>query len=211
MTALAANQNVEAQPRGRNVYDLAAATQVWAGGLVGANAAGLLVPWDDTAANQFIGLCLENALEPTKDVAPVNDEGFIVKNVPVASAVQASVQAEVFCTTDNVLTDLVVAGVATSRGIGRIIRFRTASDCDVEIYSAAEWAAGRQVLDPIASLTDSSGGTGSDTLAAIDVAMVAVGGSGMSTAQEAEYNATMTVVRNAIASLAAKVNAILAS
>ena len=63
--------------------------------------------------------------------------------------------------------------------------------------------------DPIAAtvttLTDSSGGTANDTVEAIDVTMVAVGGSGMSTAQETEYNATMTAIRNNFADLAAKI------
>ena len=141
MTALAANQNVEAMPLGRNVYDLLATQQVWAGGLVGLTAAGFLIPWDNVATSVFTGICLENALEPTQDVAPVNDEGFILKNVPIASAVQGSVGLDVHCTTDNPLDDLVLDAGATSRAIGRIIRFRSAADCDIEVYSAIAWQA----------------------------------------------------------------------
>lgn len=211
MAALTANQNVETAPRGRNVYDLASAQQVWAGGLCGKNVAGFLIPWDNVAATQFVGLVLEDALEgaATQDVAPVHDEGFLIKNIPIASAVQGSVGLEVHCTTDNPLEDCVLAGAAVSRGIGRIIRFRSSSDCDIEVYSAAEWSARSGALDSIVALTDSSGGTGSDTLAALDVAMVAIDGSGMTAAQEAEYNGTMVVIRNALSSLSDKINEVL--
>ena len=168
MTALTGNRNLDYDPRGRNVYDLASAQQVWAGGLVGLNAAGFLIDWDNAAATQFVGVCAENALEgpTTQDVAPIHDGGGILKHIPVASAVQGSVGLEIFCTTDNVLTDCVLAAGAVSRGFGRIIRFRSNTDCDIEIYSAAEWSAGRGQLDSIASITDNSTGTGTDTIAA---------------------------------------------
>jgi len=150
MTALAANNNVDAMPRGRNVYDLVGSAQVWAGSLVGIVAAsGLMQAWADTATDIFVGIALENALEgaqignsPTRtvDVVPVNDEGFIKKNIPVASAAQTDVGKEVYCTTDNIEADCVLDAGATSRAIGRIIRWRSAADVDVEIYSAAEWS-----------------------------------------------------------------------
>lgn len=57
-----------------------------------------------------------------------------------------------------------------------------------------------------ATLTDSTGGSVNTTLALVDVTMVAVGGSGMSTAQESEYNATMVVLRDSIADLGSMVN-----
>lgn len=167
MTALTGNRNLDYDPRGRNVYDLASAQQVWAGGLVGLNAAGFLIDWDNAAATQFVGVCAENAFEgpTTQDVAPIHDGGGILKHIPVASAVQSSVGLEIFCTTDNVLTDCVLAAGAVSRGFGRIIRFRSNTNCDIEIYSAAEWSAGRGQLDSIASITDNTTGAGTDTLA----------------------------------------------
>ena len=141
MTALAANQNVEAMPLGRNVYDLLATQQVWAGGLCGFDVGGFLIPWDDDAASVFVGLTLESALEPVQDVASVHDEGFIKKNIPIASAVQGSVGLEVYCTTDNIEENCVLDAGATSRAIGTIIRFSSAADCDVQVYSHAQWQA----------------------------------------------------------------------
>lgn len=140
MTALAASRVLPTAPRGRLPYDLLATQQVWGGGLVGVTAAGFLIPWDNIATSIFIGVCLEDALEPTQDVAKVDDSGTVVKNIPVASAVQGSVGLEVYCTTDNVMTDCVLNAAATSRAIGRIARWRSATDCDIELYSAAEWA-----------------------------------------------------------------------
>ena len=66
---------------------------------------------------------------------------MIIKHIPIASAVQGSVGLEVYSTTDNVLADCVLDGGATSRGIGIIIRFVSAADCDIQLYSHAEWSA----------------------------------------------------------------------
>lgn len=60
-----------------------------------------------------------------------------------------------------------------------------------------------------AALTDNSGGSANTTLAAIDASMIAVGGSGMTTAQESEYDTTMGVIADNFADLAAQVNALI--
>jgi len=142
MAALAAGTVIPWSPRGRNVFDLVGSAQVYAGSLVCIVAAsGLMQAWADTATDIFLGICLEDALEPTQDVAPVNDEGVIIKGIPVASAAQTDVGKEVYCPTDNILTDAVLDAGASSRAIGRIIRWVSATDVDVEIYSASEWSA----------------------------------------------------------------------
>ncbi len=141
MTALASNRVLPTFPKDRNVYDLLAAQQVWGGSLVGLTAAGFLVPWDNVATTVFVGVCLEDALEPTFDVGKVDDSGTIVKNIPIASAAQTNVGDQVHCTTDNILTDAVLDGGATSRGVGTIIRFRSATDCDIQLYSHSEFQA----------------------------------------------------------------------
>ena len=143
MTALAAARTLENFATGRNVYDLQVTTQVWAGGLVGLNAGGFLIPWANVNTTVFIGVCLVSALEVVGvvDVAAVNDEGMIIKHVPIASAVQGSVGLECYSETDNVLTDLELDSGVTSRAIGRIIRFLSNTDCDIQLYSAQEWMA----------------------------------------------------------------------
>ena len=141
MTALANSVTVPSRNRGRNVYDLLATQQVRAGGLIGLTAAGFAVPWDNVATTTFLGMCLEDALEPADDVCKVNDEGLIITNIPIASGLQTSVGAEVFCTTDNVLTDCALT--ATSLSIGVILRFRSAADMDIQLYTPTEWLAKR--------------------------------------------------------------------
>ena len=139
MAALASNSVLPTAPKGRNVYDLLATQQVFGGGLVGLTAAGFLIPWDNVATTVFVGVVLEDALEPTEDVGKVDDSGTVVRNIPIASAVQGSVGLQVHCTTDNIQTDAVLDAGATSRGVGTIIRFRSASDCDIRLYSHAEF------------------------------------------------------------------------
>jgi hypothetical protein len=118
---------------------------IYAGGLVGINASGFAVPWDDVATTQLAGLATKNSTSVSgaspKTRAHVDCSGPIVKNIPVASAVQGSVGLQVHCTTDNVQTDCVLDAGATSRGIGVIIRFGSASDCDIKLYSIGEWFA----------------------------------------------------------------------
>jgi len=60
----------------------------------------------------------------------------------------------------------------------------------------------------VTSLTDSTGGTASGTLAAISNALTGVDGTGSNAAPLAGVNTQLGVIRNAIASLAAKVNAL---
>lgn len=61
---------------------------------------------------------------------------------------------------------------------------------------------------PVTSLTDSTGGTASATLAALAVTVTGVDGAGSNAASKADVDARLVVIRNALASLAAKVNAL---
>lgn len=142
MTALATDVTVPHRLPGRSVWTLNVGDEVFAGGLVGQDADGLLIPWDDAAASVFVGIALEGvAQSSTLLTAPVNDAGAIITNIPIASGTQTTVGLRVHCTTDNVLTDCVLDAGATSRGIGIIIRFRSAGDMDIQLYSHAVWQA----------------------------------------------------------------------
>jgi len=147
MATLLADRVLETHPTGRNVYDILTTAEIKAGGLVGLSVAtGELMEWGNVATDDFIGVALEGAQGATATPAgsdttcPVNDEGFIVKNIPIASAAQTDVGLEVYCTTDNILVDAVLDAASTSRAIGRIIRWRSAADCDVELYSATAFS-----------------------------------------------------------------------
>jgi hypothetical protein len=58
----------------------------------------------------------------------------------------------------------------------------------------------------VTALTDSTGGTASDTLAAISNTLTGVDGTASNAAPLAGVNTQLGILRNAIASLAAKVN-----
>ena len=60
----------------------------------------------------------------------------------------------------------------------------------------------------VTSLTDSTGGTASGTLAALPVTVTGVDGTGSNAASKADVDALAAAYRNAFASLAAKVNAL---
>jgi hypothetical protein len=60
----------------------------------------------------------------------------------------------------------------------------------------------------VTSLTDSTGGTASGTLAALAVTVTGVDGTADNAASKADVDARLVVIRNALASLAAKVNAL---
>jgi hypothetical protein len=79
-------------------------------------------------------------------------------------------------------------------------------DEDGEILASIGGAAAA-----VAVLTDSSGGTAGATLAAQSVALTGVDGSGDNAAPLAGVNTQLGIIRNSIASLAAKVNALIAA
>lgn len=118
---------------------------VYVNGLVGFNAAGFAVPWDDAAATMFGGVATKNSTSVAgaspKTRAHLDISGKIIRGIPVASAVQGSIGDQVYCTTDNVAVDCVLDAAATSRGIGVIIRWGSATDVDIKLYSLGEWFA----------------------------------------------------------------------
>ena len=121
------------------------ADTIYSGGLVAISSAGFAVPWANSATDLFAGLATADSTSVSgaspKTRAQVDISGVIVRGIPIASAVQASVGIQVHCTTDNVRVDAVLDAGATSLGIGVIIRFGTASDCDIKLYSMGEWFA----------------------------------------------------------------------
>jgi hypothetical protein len=71
-----------------------------------------------------------------------------------------------------------------------------------------EAAPNASALTALGALTDNSGGTASTTLAAIDDELTGVDGTADNAAPLAGVNAELTKIANAIASLAAQINAL---
>lgn len=70
-------------------------------------------------------------------------------------------------------------------------------------------APGATAFADVTELTDNSGGTPSATLAAIDDALTGVDGTGSNAAPLAGVNTQLGILANAVASLAAQVNALI--
>lgn len=112
---------------------------------------GYLNHWDETG--KFLGIVtggVDRAKDgvltgETSDSPPVegfvDESGVTLMHMAVAGTVtQADVGALVYCADSNpanfTKTD------TTNPPVGRIKRFRSASDCDVELFTPAEWLAG---------------------------------------------------------------------
>lgn len=130
--------------RGRARFTVANTVQLYAGSIVGTNAAGYAALWADTAGHQFAGIALEAALGDTSASPPVevmlDTSGPIVEDVAVASAVQGSVNSLVYCTTDN-LADCTLSAGTNVEAIGYVHRFKSAGVADVCLFTPTEHLA----------------------------------------------------------------------
>lgn len=142
MAALsAAVTTQESRPRaGRSSYVVVSGDTVYAGGLVGTNAAGFLVPWADTAGNKFVGVALQTIVGDGSLECRVNENGDFLSGATVASAVQASVNSLVYCETDNP-ADLDLSASTNVGPVGIVSRFISAGVADVVLFTPTEHEA----------------------------------------------------------------------
>jgi hypothetical protein len=99
--------------------------------------------------------------------------------------------------------DTFVLTASTNSFIGRVVRFVKAG------VGIVAFDANRAGLGGTAELTDNTGGTPSDTLAAISDTLTGVDGTDSNAAPLAGVNTQLGIIKDAIASLAAKQNEIL--
>lgn len=147
-----ANRTVhQTRPRaGAGSYPIADGVTIPEGALVQMQS-GYLNHWDETG--QFIGIIVGGddrlgagvLTGETSDTPPpegrVDESGVTLMHMPVAGSVtQANVGALVYCADSDpanfTITD------TTNPPVGRLVRFRSVSDCDVELFTPAEWLAG---------------------------------------------------------------------
>lgn len=145
MTNLSGSLIVKTRPRGRTAVVVKDATQLYAGALVGvADADGLLDNWNNTATTRFLGVLLESVLGNTSAspavTGKVDTSGVILQHVAVAGTpTQAKVGEPVFCADGNPAGLTMTA--TTSPAIGLLTFYRSASDCDVTLFTPEEAAA----------------------------------------------------------------------
>jgi hypothetical protein len=123
------------------------ATELFAGSLVGIDAAGFLTSWADTAGHEFQGILLEgvtgDATPATGQEVPegrVNTRGDTLKGATVASAVQGSVNSLVYASTDNP-ADFVLTATLNVGAVGWVSRFVSAGVADVTLFTPSEHLA----------------------------------------------------------------------
>lgn len=181
MTTLAADTARTYELGEKNHIGIIAADIVYEGAAVGENGSGYGRPL--VAGDPFLGFAVDKVdnaagLAGAKNVE-VHRNGRI--QLAVASLAITDIGQPVYASDD----DTFVLTESTNSYIGRVTRFVSAG------VGIVEFDAAKGSLGNVTELTDSSGGTPADTIAAIG----------------ASYS--QTEVQNAVASLAAKVNTLL--
>ena len=178
MTTLALNTPRPYELGDFNEIPVIAADIIFEGAAVGDDTNGHARPLQ--AGDHFLGFAqkkADNSTGAAEDIkVEVRSKGLI--QIPVTSAAITDVGADVYASDD----DTFVLTQSTNTRIGYVHRFVSAGVC-VVAFDANKSA--------VVELTDSSGGSASDTIAAIG----------------ASYS--QTEVQNAVASLAAKINYLL--
>ena len=134
----------ETSPRaGSDVYLVKDATTLYAGELVATDANGLLDHWNGaTAALRFCGVLQQTVTGDTSagTVGIVDTSGATLKHVAVTGGAQATVNSLVYSADGNIATGLTTSAT-TAGAIGILKFYRSASDCDVELFTPAEHEA----------------------------------------------------------------------
>jgi hypothetical protein len=139
------------QPRsGTGAYPIADGVTIYEGQLVQLES-GYLNHWDETG--KFLGVLTggqDRAIDgvllgETADTPPpegfVDESGVTLMHVAVAGTVtQADVGVLVYCADSNPAN--LTKTDTTNPPVGRLKRFRSATDCDVELFTPMEWLAG---------------------------------------------------------------------
>lgn len=112
---------------------------------------GYLNHWDETG--KFLGVLIGGddrardgvILGETSDTPPtegrVDESGVTLMHVAVAGTpTQADVGALIYCADSNPAN--LTKTDTTNPPVGRLKRFRSTSDCDVELFTPTEWLAG---------------------------------------------------------------------
>lgn len=116
---------------------------IYAGALVGLNAAGYLDRWVDQAGHTFLGVALQTVTGATSAAQPpeaiVDVSGVTLRDVPIAGTfVQADVNSIIHCASDNA-ADAKKAANTNTKGIGWASRFASAGVGDITLFTPEEY------------------------------------------------------------------------
>lgn len=156
MADLAAHTIIKTRPRaGRDSFVIADTITLYVGALVGLEG-GYLNHWADGANDVFMGVVLGGddrgkdgiLLGETSDVPPpearVNTEGVVLMHLDSVAAQTTLSEANlgdlVYCGTSNT-DDMTLVSSGRNHPIGWIVRFRSATDVDVQLFTPSEMLA----------------------------------------------------------------------
>lgn len=154
--------------RQTDAYVVKDGVTLYAGCLIGIDDDGYADHWGDEAGMTFAGMALEGCVGDTSAAPPVHvrvdASGFKFHNVTVASSVQGSVGALVYCASSNI-ADATLVGTSNVGAIGRYMKHTSAGVGYVELFTPGQYLQ-EAGLGAITPFTDNTTGTGTDTLAA---------------------------------------------
>jgi len=189
MADLAANAIPKSQPRsGYNAYPIANGVTLYPGALVSLEG-GYLNHWADGANDVFAGVCLGDAIGISPGAAllgntgatpvpeaRVDQSGATIMHVAAlgGTPTQAKVGDYVYCADSN-SANMTLSATGATNPIGYLSKYRSATDCDVTLFTPEEFLAGgaaAPVLDFIeqtVAYTDfTDGGAAAGTLTMTD-------------------------------------------
>ncbi len=153
MADVAAHTILKSRPRaGRDAFPITNAVTLYAGTLVQLSA-GFLDHWDDAGAGSTFmgvlqggkdrgrdGIIIGNTADTPDPEAYVDTSGAVLMHLASidGTPTQAKVGDLVYGATSNV-ADLDLQASGNTNPIGWMIRFRTATDCDVQLFTPAEF------------------------------------------------------------------------
>lgn len=115
-----------------------------AGTLVGTNAAGYAVAWTGgTSTDRFWGIAQQTVTGDVSEniVVRLDTSGPTAASVPVTGASSvAVVNSLVYAGGEDIGSDLTLTPT-TAPAVGRLVYWRSATDCDVEFFTPAEHEA----------------------------------------------------------------------
>lgn len=211
--ALSANSNLVYELGERTTVPVKASSQIYAGSAVGWNSGYARAL---TAADDFAGFALEKVLGTTDGAlnCAVTTSGQV--SLTISSIAVTDIGKPVYASDDGTYTltqgsnskiGTVSRWVSTGTAIVRYAAQGAGADFS-GVTVITDSTGGVDPGDTLAAvtntdtLTDSTGGTADNTVSPVvaiaDASMVAIGGSGMTTAQEAEYDTAMGEVNTAI-------------
>lgn len=199
MSATTVDINYKTRGREQNPYLLKNAVTVYRGSLIVMKpSTGYADKLTDASGHVFKGVAVQGmvgdtSLTPVPAVA-VDETGVVLERIAVtgASAI-TDVGSKVYATDDQTFT---LTPTTYLRAVGRIVKWYSSTTCDVQLFTAEEYAAQVLAAD-ITALTDSTGqsGTHDDTLAATTVPTITATNPAAPTAYAAVVNMTDPVTK----------------